>query len=288
MGVKVNVSFENSYPVSFDIPALDFIVSLPACGNDKAKVATAISSPLKVHPRSDINATISGVIKSIPKEMISVCPGSDTSPLDHFIGEYMHGKNATIYVSGGEQKVDPNVPTWMKELLMSTTLPVPFPGHTFDNLVRKFGLTDVEFELPDSMAEPGTPDAAPKLSAKVEAIVKVPKEMNFPINVEHLMADANVSYIGEKFGELHIKEWVNATSALTKEGDLRVEASVKKVPLDITDYDVFQKVIQKMLWGGKVKLGIAGTTDVKLSTSVGDLVLRGIPASGVIDINGML
>jgi len=41
--------------------------------------------------------------------------------------------------------------------LSSITVPVPFPGRSFENLIRSFSLLDVHFKLPDPTAEPDDP-----------------------------------------------------------------------------------------------------------------------------------
>lgn len=285
--IAVNADVEYNSPLKFEVPKLDFEVYLPSCGDNKAQVATATTDSLQIEPKQHIQATINGLVKSLPKEFISKCPDSEYSPLDNFIGEYMHGKKTTVYVKGGKQ-THSDVPTWLSEILQSVTVPVPFPGHEFGDLIKSFSLSDVDFELPDPSAEPDSPEAAPKLTASIEALVAIPKELNFPVDVKHLRAFANITHKDKKFGELHVDKWVEAQSQLKKDGDLLVLSKIDRVPIFITDYDIFQTVVQKMLWGGGVKLGIEGTCDVEIDSGLGLVVVRDVPAAGTIDIDGML
>lgn len=269
------------------MPKLDFEVFLPACGDGLARVAEATTDSLKVEPKQQIQASIGGLIRQLPEEFVTSCPGTEYSPLDNFLGKYMHGRKTIIYVKGGKQ-THSDVPAWLGDLLKTVTVPVPFPGHEFGDLIKSFALSEVDFELPDPTAEPDSPDAMPKLSAAIEAVVAVPKELNFPVDVKHIRAFANITHAGAKFGELHVKKWVDASSKLQQDGDLLIESRIDHVPIMITDYDIFQKVVQKMLWGGGVKLGIEGKTDVEIVSGLGLVVVRDVPASGTIDIDGML
>ena len=208
--------------------------------------------------------------------------------MDAFLDTYLHGNSSTVYVSGRGSKSISGAPSWLLDFLKSVIIPVPFPGHELDDMVESFGLSSVSIKLPDPDAELGTPEAAPKLSAIIDAIVAVPKEMDFSVDVQAARANADISYLGEKFGEMHVGEWMPAHSRQLGGGKMEVKAEVKKVPLNITDYDVFQKLVPKLVFGrGRgLVLGIDGVADVRVGSKLGTFVVRGIPAKGDVMIKG--
>lgn len=271
------------------MPSLGFGISLPGCDKELIPIATAVTPECLVEPRTDINITITGTVDNLPDALTTACPGTDRSSMDNFLDSYLHGNNSLVYVRGGGHQRGSEAPKWLSNFLKAITVPAPFPGHNLDNMVEDIGLSHVRFELPDHHARPGTPEAAPKLSAVIDATVALPEEMNFPIDVESLKASANLSYHGEKFGEVHITDWQSALSHLTDARKLAVRAEIIQIPLDITDYDIFKTVVERLVWAGGrgLVLGIDGFADVKMETAMGIFAVRGIPASGDVTIKGV-
>ncbi|RPA90079.1 hypothetical protein L873DRAFT_1831812 [Choiromyces venosus 120613-1] len=290
LSVNVSAVIQNPYPVEFDVPPLSFVILLSGCkADDLVNVATAETSHLSVEPKTDIGVDVHGIVRNIPEELVTACPGSHISPIDMFLGTYLHGKDTTVYIQGS-QSPGSNAPSWLLEFLQSITLPIPFPGHTFDNVVKSFSLSHVKFQLPSPDAPAGTPEASLRLSADVLVTVRLPQEMSFPLDVSHLKATADVTYEGQKFGTLHFPKWVPASSTRSNDSKyLYVQAEVRDSLLDIEDYDIFDTIVQKLLSGdGKpIFLGIDGSTDVEIGTSLGQFVVKNIPASGNIKIDGL-
>ncbi|CUS11592.1 unnamed protein product [Tuber aestivum] len=290
LSVNFSAVVQNPYPVEFDVPPLFFAIFLSGCkADDLVNIATAETSPLSVESKTDIGVDVFGIIRNIPEELVTACPGSDISPIDIFLGTYLHGKDTTVYIQGSQPPTS-NAPSWLQEFLQSITLPVPFPGHSFDSLVKSFSLSHVKFQLPSPDAPAGTPEASLRLSADVLATVRLPRSMNFPLDVSRLKATADVFYEGQKFGTLHFPKWIPASSTASGGSTyLYVRAEVRDSLLDIEDYDIFDKIVQKLLSGdGKpIFLSIDGSTDVGIETDLGNFVVRDIPASGNIKIDGL-
>jgi hypothetical protein len=293
MVADVSVTVKNDYPVDFTVPSLGFDILVDNCRPNQPHimVADAQTPQIPIHPRTDLNLNLSGIVRHLPDEITKECPGSGKSPLDAFIGDYMKGDDITIYVRGSD-KASPDTPKWITELISSITVPVPFKGHTFDNLIRNFSLADVHFSLPDPFADPDSPESNPQISAMIKAYINIPGEMNFPIEVNRVRAKANVYYKEKKLGRLDLHKWQEATSKrLPPKGNLGpallVEAVIENAPLVITDQDVFSDVVQKMLFGGKgVKLGIKADVDVEMETALGIMTVREIPAEGIVPVQG--
>ncbi|EPS37057.1 hypothetical protein H072_9344 [Dactylellina haptotyla CBS 200.50] len=291
LGANVTVSVQNKYPINIAIPPLGFSVLLLSCEQEFIEIAVAQTSTINIQPHQPIVADVAGVIQSIPFALIETCPGTGTSPLDDLLGQYVQGHCSTAYIRGLPfENTNPSLPAWVGDILSSVTIPIPFPGgHAFKDLLKSFSLNDVKFQLPDPSAEPGAPEASPRLSATVQAIVRLPQEMNAPLDVSKILANADIFYMGKKLGEFHFPTWAAATTVQNdKAHELEVDARVEDVPLNITDPDVFSEVAQKIIFGGGgVKLQAVGTADVKVGiASLGAFVIRGIPAQGDVMIKG--
>ncbi|KAI0804964.1 hypothetical protein GGR55DRAFT_309027 [Xylaria sp. FL0064] len=291
MLVDISLSAFNEYPVQFDIPELAFEIMVAGCADTDPFiiVAEATTGEIHVEPRSDVSAGVYGVIHELPESLTRACPDSSSSPLDMFLKQYMHGEPATLFVRGSKHP-DGETPKWIADILASVTVAVPFPGRTLDGLIREFSLTDVHFTLPDPFADPDDPDASPKVSGNILVTASLPADMNFAINVTNVRATADVIYKTKKMGELNLRKWQHANSTrVNGEGDdgpsLKIESRIIEAPLNITDSDVFADVVQALLFGSKpISLDVQALVDVKVETSLGELVLKEVPAEGKIPV----
>ncbi|KAI1158676.1 hypothetical protein F5B18DRAFT_639955 [Nemania serpens] len=291
MLVDVSLSAFNEYPIELDIPELAFDIMVPGCANTDPFIIVAEASTGEVHvePLSEVSANVYGVIHELPDSLTRVCPDSSSSPLDLLLKQYMHGEPATLFVRGSSRP-DGDTPKWIADLLASVAVPVPFPGRTLDGLIRDFSLTDVHFTLPDPFADPNDPDASPKVSGNILVTASLPSEMNFGINVTNVRAAADVIYKTKKMGELNLRKWQHANSTRVKgEGNdgpsLKIESRIIEAPLNITDSDVFADVVQALLFGNEpIELDVQALVDVKVETSLGELILKEVPADGKIPV----
>jgi hypothetical protein len=291
MAADVSLSVVNSYPIKLTIPPLGFNILVPNCGADDPyiRLADATTAPVNVKPRSDVVVDVGGIIRELPQPLLQTCPNSKSSPLDLLLGDYIHGNDTTIFVQGSNPP-DGDTPDWITKIISSVTVPVPFPGHTFDGLIRNFSLTDTHFSLPDPWAEPGTDEANPRISANIVVIAGLPKEMNFGINVTRVRANADVFYKGDKLGVLNLRKLQPAESERIEsenreEVQLKIKSKIEDVPLNITDNDVFTDVLQELVFGGNtVMLKIEALVGVEVSTVLGKLVIKDMPAEGVVPV----
>ena len=289
MAADVSLSVVNSYPIALTIPPLGFNILVPNCGEDDPyiRLADATTAPIEVKAYSDVVVNVGGIVRELPHDLMQTCPQSNSSPLDLLLGDYIHGNETTIFVQGSNPP-DGNTPEWITKIISSVTVPVPFPGRTFDGLIRNFSLTDTHFSLPDPWADPDSDDANPQISGNIVVIAGLPKEMNFGINVTAVNATADVSYKGKKLGELNLKKWQAAKSERiesAEEAQLRITSKMKDVPLYITDDDVFTDVLSALMLGGKtVILKIEALVDVRLSTVLGEMIIKDMPAEGVVPV----
>jgi hypothetical protein len=289
MGVGANVSITayNEFPIGLTVPSLGFEVLVPNCNSSQSniKVASAMTSSIEVHPKSNVTVEAEGIIRELPETLTKACPSSDLSPLDNFMKRYLHGEDSEVFVRGKTPKGG-DLPGWIGEFIESITVPVQFPGRSLDNFLRNFSLEDVDFKLPSPFADPSDPNSKPRVSGTVQVLAAIPADLNIDIEVNSLRADGDLIYKGKKFGELNLDTWQNATSSIiNKPGDeedlLMVTSRIVDAPIDITDGDTFSDIIQKLLFSDHdVLLDVKANVDVKVSTVLGDLVIREVPATG--------
>lgn len=291
MAADVSLLVENDYPVGFELPPLAFNVLVDGCAKEDPHIqlADAETHVVRISPREQVQLDVTGLVHSLPDVLTQDCPNSSKSPLDALLGRYMAGQENIIYVQGAPSTSE-DTPKWIADLMSDIIVPVPLPGKAMGHLIRKFSLDDTHFSLPDPFAEPNTPAANPRISAKVRVLVALPEEMNFNVSISHVRADGDVFYKGKKLGYLDLHKWQHASShrvdSTDEEGPLLVvESKVDEAPIWITDNDVLTDVIQDLIFGGKeVEMKVKADVDVKVETALGELVLRKIPASGLVPV----
>ena len=291
MAVDVSLTLGNDYPFKFTVPPLGFSILVPNCAPEEPfiSLASAATKEIYVEPRQEVNVEVGGTVRRLPDLMTATCPNRDTSPMDALLGSYIRGNETVIYVRGSDAPF-PDTPEWISELTKSVTVPLPFPGRTFDNLIRDFSLTQVHLGLPERDADLGSSASQAKISAIVRALVNMPKEMNFPINVPRVRANADVYYRNQKLGYLDLSKWQQSNSSLVDAHDseqamLAVESIVDDAPLHITDDNVFALVVKALLFGkNAVLLGVKAIVDVETETALGKFIVRNLPAEGKVPV----
>lgn len=292
---EVSLEIANRYPFEFTLPPLDFDILVPNCAarDNPIGIADTTTPSIYVKPYEDVSFKVSGIIRGMPETLVRPCPKSHQSPLDGILGNYIHGSPNTVYIRGSHSPMS-DTPQWITDIISEVTVPVPFPGQDLGRLIRRFSLEHVQFVLPDSDAEPDTPDAQPKVSAEIKALVALPKEMNFPVEIHRVRADADVFFRGKKLGFLDLKDWQDAKSAPTGPLDggqsgLEVSSVIEKAPLRIEDDAVFADVIQALLKTRQtLNLTVEALVDVEMKTTLGQFVVRKIPGEGIVPIKRKL
>jgi hypothetical protein len=282
MAAEAMLTVENDYPISLSIPPLDFDILVANCAavDPYITLAEASTKPINVQPKSDIEVNVGGIVRELPNSLTKPCPSTELSPLDKLLSEYINGADAMIYVRGSKNPSS-KTPPWISDFLSTITIPIPFPGRNFDDLVKNFTLKDVHFGLPDPFAEPNSPESNPRISGNIIVLAALPKEMNFSIDVSQIRATADVFHEGKKLGVLDLKKWQKAHSKKIDATDetnamLEVQSEIKDAPLNITDQDVFSDVAQKILLGDGVTLDVKALVDVEVQTVLGSLIVKGL------------
>ena len=291
-GIAADVSaiVFNDYPLTFTVPPMAFDVLVPGCLEaSQILVATATTDEIQVTANQDIKVTAQGLIRNLPDNLVAICPDSMKSPLDNLLNQYMSGDKTTFFVQGAQQPLS-DTPAWIAELVREVTVPLSITGHSFKDLIRNFSMSDVHFSLPSPIAKPNTPEAKPRISADIKVVANLPEEMNFPIDVPRVRSMADVFFKGEKLGELDLHKWQNSSSERVEPHDgsppgIVIRTAVEDAPLNITDSEVFQKVVSAMLFGkDEVILAVKAKVDIETVSALGAFVVRDIPAKGKVPI----
>ncbi len=286
MAVNASVLALIDSPFSLRIPPLGFKVLIANCSPRDAYIPTAdvVTKEIAVTPGHSAVIDVSGIIRGLPDELTTNCPGEKRSPLDSLLTSYIHGSQTIIYVRGADVP-SLGTPKWMTEILQTVTVPLPFTGHNLDNLVQNFSMSNVHFSLPNPMAEPDTPESLPTVSALVKVLIAIPKGLDFELDVPRVRAKADVYYHKNKLGVLDLKEWQPANSTLISDVDnstvLQVKFAMDNAPLEVTDDDVLADVLSSLIFEGRpVELSVSASVDAELATVLGQVAVRGIPADG--------
>ncbi|PVI07803.1 hypothetical protein DM02DRAFT_511722 [Periconia macrospinosa] len=290
MGADASIVVTNDFPFRLDVPPVSVDVLVDGCTqSDHITVGTAESQKLEIKPNTDLEVNVTGKVEKLPESLTQVCPDSAKSPLDAFIGDYMQGQDATLYIKCCKFP-DPSTPKWAGDLLKDITVKVPFAGRDMGNLIKNFTMANVHFSLPDPFADEGSPDASPKISAVVKVNIGLPHEMNFPLDVSRVRADSDIYYQGKILGKLDLKKWQHANSTRIDaqekgESTLLVESDIENAPIDIVDNDLFSEVVQALIFGRRpVMMDIKAKVGVKVDTPLGELAVKDIPAEGVVPV----
>jgi hypothetical protein len=286
MVVDASIKIENDFPIDLSLPSLSFSLLVNNCLPEEPKIllADATVQHSLIHSREDVTVNATGFVRKPSDSLTEICPQSGKSPLDTLLGGYIRGHRITVYVRGADNQPE-GTPSWLSDALSSLVIPFPFTGHSFGNVIKNFTLSDLSFNLPD----PDSDGVSPEISAMIKAVITLPEEMNFAVNVKHVRATADVFHKGKKVGVINLRKWQNATSTPLPNEDgeppmLLVESEIDKAPLEITDDDAFTEIVQQMLFGKKVSLLIKALVDVEIDTSLGILTVQEIPAEGVVPV----
>jgi hypothetical protein len=220
-GIRANafIIIDNQYPITISIPPVGFDVLIDNCSPvlPYIRLGNASTKAIDVYPHVGFNVSVKGDVQELPDALVNDCPETGKSPLDVLVGDYTHGIETRIYVECCSF-MDPSTPEWARHMLKNVVVPLPLAGRTFNHLLKKFTFPDgVEFGMPSKEATPDSPQSRPWVSGKVRAVVALPDEMNFPINVTGIRADATIYYHKKLLGKLDLHKWQKSNS--TREDD---------------------------------------------------------------------
>ncbi|ODQ52900.1 hypothetical protein SAICODRAFT_71330 [Saitoella complicata NRRL Y-17804] len=276
--VSADAHMRNPSPVGLTVPSLDWQILLPRCSPEELVELSKTTTPsIPIVPEKDVELHLSAHVPRLDPALTAVCDGRNTSSMDDFLLTYLAGNATTVYIRGVPSS---NTPAWMSRVLESLTLPVPFPGHKAENMIKNFQMSNVKLSIAAGI---------PLVSAVIEVTVGLPSEMQLGVNVTKVRASMVDLYDGpDKFGRLEMKDFAPAISRRDDEGDVVVKTDISNVPFEVTDGVVFRGIMRSVIFGGKdVVIGMQGSVDAGIESGMGDFVVRNLPAVGEIGMNGL-
>ncbi|GMF82565.1 unnamed protein product [[Candida] boidinii] len=128
----------------------------------------------------------------------------------------------------------------------------------------------------------------PMINGALKIYIRLPYFITLDlVKVDDLKGFANLTYTGEKFSDISITNWQNATTTLISKDDqddfynlILVESKLEKMTLNITDLDLFQIIVGQVLAIGSVPIDIHALIDILVGSILGSIELDGIPGSG--------
>src|SRR5271170_3699530 len=103
----------NPYPMTLDIPALEWKVSVPGCTpSERIRLTNANTGPLSIRAGKNITVDVSSLISSLPQDLLDPCLNATTSPLEALFQALVDPKqNTTVFISGKSHGISiPNLP----------------------------------------------------------------------------------------------------------------------------------------------------------------------------------
>ena len=279
----------NPYAMTLDVPALDWKVFVPGCTpSERIRLTNARTGRLSIRDGKNITVEVSSSISSLPQALLDPCRDATPSPLEAFFQAFLDPKqNTTVFISGASHAI--SLPKWLPDILSSLIVPVPVPHFDTNttDLISAIHCSEMKVTFPSPWAPPGTPQAQPRVSGLIEAVIRPPKEAeNVAINVTAVKTDVYLFDEGAKFGRIVVPEWSPATTE--RKAKIHVKARVAEVPIEVLDPVIFQRVMTKVLrGGGTVEIEVEGTVDTQVSVLVGDFAIRGIPVKGIVEVQGI-
>ncbi|KAI6248210.1 hypothetical protein HI914_03505 [Erysiphe necator] len=290
LALGASIFIDYKHILEFDIPALRFEILIQGCGSENfIKLISITTDSTHLYPRLGTSFEAKGIITKLPEPLFQTCPGTKVSPIETLIASYVHGNNFTVMIQGFESSAQ-GIPNWISEILSTVKVPLTIPGHQYHGLIRNFTISDINFSLPDFLAEPESEKASPKLSGHLEAIADIPKEINFNMSVSQARAAVDVLYKGAKFGELDLHEWQKVDCELIKEENytvtsLKIKSDVNNAPLRIINDSIFTDIIAALLFRRETVLfKLIALVDVQVSTVLGKFLIEDLPANTTLPI----
>lgn len=211
--------------------------------------------------------------------------------METFLSTYLHGNSSTVSIRGsafgpddppGKPSPPSNTPAWLRKALQSVTLSMPFPGASETNLIQSLELSNLKIDF--------TPAGEPLVSGDVVVMLHMPREMNFALNVTEILPDVYfypTANSNDPFARLAPNTPSPAhTIRLDQSGQFRVESRLSKAPFSVLQQDEFEKFVEQVFNGRAGRVFIRGTARAHVASAFGELDVRGLNFTGVIDTKG--
>lgn len=293
--VSARASAFYEYPIRLDVPGTKWEVGIDGCRisntHDSVPIAQAITTGISLVPKSVVEAGVTSVMTRFSTRLLEPCTLDGKSPLDHFVDHYLRGATNCIHIKGSETQSEV-VFSWLADLLTGIALELPFVGKAeTDELLRKIQFKNVRLDVPSLFRNPITDS---RFNADVRVTAQPPDAINISrgmfLEASRVRGVAVLVYEQEEFAQTAIEDWIPCDTSAgdpdddEERGGYNIDFSVESAPLNVTDQNVFGKVVRQMLFKEEAPVHVNSTVDVEVNCAIGRFTLSGIVIEGDTDL----
>ena len=230
---------------------------------------------------SEMNSTLTvsstlDIADSDIQKFSSKCKNEKFSALDKFVEDLRYNDRVVFDLRG---KSLPGFSDEVSQAFRKISIPIDIPLNLTEktaNLVKNVTMTDLHFRLQDLQT--------PIVSGILNVWADLQGLEIDDTGVNALKGNANLKYQGDKFGQIVIGNWRNATTTIfhpeTGKTLAFISSELKDMVIDITDSSVFNSLIMQAMQDGQSEIFIDALVDLKMQSPVGNFVIQDIPGSG--------
>ncbi len=246
--------------------------------NDKSQTGSLKVNSFSLS-RLNSTVTISCILDiddSDIRRFSSKCKNEKFSALDKFVEDLRNNDRIVLDLCG---KSLSGLPDRISQAFKKVNIPIDIPLNLTEktaSLVENVTMTDLQFRLQDLQT--------PIISGVLKVWVNMKGLDLDDLGVNAMRGDADLKYQGDKFGQIMISSWRNATTTIihseTGSNFALISSELKDMVVDITDSSVFNSMIVQAMQDGQSEIFIDALADLKMQSPVGEFVIRSIPGSG--------
>lgn len=298
---KKLINFVPKLPV-LKIPDLKFKLNLYGCSKEELVQVSELSiKDLKFDFNCDSGSLLSDSqctpinfeIESrtdediINNKLSKTCESNNNDTvLDNFINDIKDNGVVNFNIQG--ESIDGSYGEFFNNLINKIDIPVNYKIDKLndiinDKILKNVTMEDINFDFNNDDGS-----GMPMINGALKIFIRLPYFITLDlVKVDDLKGFANLTYTGEKFSDILINNWQNATTTLISKDDnddfynlILIESKLEKMTLNITDLDLFQIIVGKVLTIGSVPIDINALIDILVDSILGNIELDGIPGSG--------
>ncbi|GMG19257.1 unnamed protein product [Ambrosiozyma monospora] len=269
----------------FSVPELNFRLIVDDCEKRPTlTLASLRSSKFELHPIADSeDLQFSASLKFDQKQKAKLsqkCIPDDnkdkSTPLSKFV-DSITNQNFIDFVIAGD-RIEAYDSPLLNKVFQKVEFPVSIPFNASElsgRYLQNVTMDDVSFQLKN-----GT---IPMISGNLQILLNLGSLELKDFSVNSIRGSADLNYLEQKFGDLNVTEWRTATTTPITQDNINyvlIQAQLDDVFLHITNLDLFEQVVGKVLRDGNAEVDIDALVDVFVHLLFGDFEVDAIAGSG--------
>ncbi|VEU19601.1 DEKNAAC100367 [Brettanomyces naardenensis] len=264
------------------VPSSTWDILIENCdGKASTDVASLRTSNFILDNEDSYNISCSLGFDSDVDKLTEKCNGTDYSPFSKFIDGIVENGTMSLVLAGEETS---NVPEAVSNVLKMFTFPLNIPlnvSEVASKVVKTVTMEDTSFGL-----ENGTP----AISGDLKVVLNFSRVAVEGFEFKDMKGTADLNYHGGKFADVNISDWrPTTTKVYTDDSDgsfiMVVSCRLEDVLLNITDMDLFQRILTEVMQNGVAQVEIKALVDVLIGALLGEFELDSVPGSGTADFS---